>query len=310
MRTNIVSTSPYFQVEVEWMITQRCNYSCTYCSSYDNNVPFLFKSMEQYKEGFSYLSKYFGNRTIKLDFLGGEPMLFKKWYELVNYISEVNYIPKITTNLSVPANTYADKLNPNIGRFITATWHPEFADTEQFEKNCDILYEKGFLNTISFAAPIYKWDKSLQIYLKFCEKYKHERFNFIKLIRIKYENTGSISIANKWHNYSEEQEKYFTDTMDYDVTITTTNKNGSSNTQINRLNATELDFKGMWCAVGRDRIHITPKGDVYPSACLLNYRKAVMGNIYKQNISKPKSAIRCPFTACLCGPDQRIEKWA
>jgi MoaA/NifB/PqqE/SkfB family radical SAM enzyme len=310
MRTSVISTSPEFEAEVEWMITQRCNYSCTYCSSYNNNIPFLFKSMNQYKEVFSYLSEYFGNKRIKLDFLGGEPMLFKKWYELVNYISEINYIPKITTNLSIPANTYADKLNPNLGRFIAATWHPEFADTKQFEKNCDILYEKGFLRGVDFAAPLYKWDEALQTYFRFCEKFKHERVDFNKLIRIKYEDTGSISIANKYHEYSEEQKKYFTDGGDYDVVVTTTNKDGSITRVKNRVEPGQLNFKGMWCAVGKDRIHITPKGDVYPSACLLNYRKAIMGNIYKQNIIKPKSAIRCPFTACLCGPDQRIEKWA
>ena len=66
----------------------------------------------------------------------------------------------------------------------------------------------------------------------------------------------------------------------------------------------------MNCAVGKDSIHITPNGDVYPSACLLNYRKARMGNIYRQDIIKPTSSIRCPFVACYCGPDQRIEKWA
>ena len=74
-------------------------------------------------------------------------------------------------------------------------------------------------------------------------------------------------------------------------------------------NLKDINFKGMNCAVGKDSIHITPNGDVYPSACLLNYRKARMGNIYKQNIIKPAGAIRCPFVACYCGPDQRIEKW-
>ena len=70
------------------------------------------------------------------------------------------------------------------------------------------------------------------------------------------------------------------------------------------------NFKGMKCAVGFTRLHIRPNGDVYPSACLLNYRGAIMGNIYKKNIVKPKSYLTCPFTECLCGPDIRVEKWA
>ena len=66
----------------------------------------------------------------------------------------------------------------------------------------------------------------------------------------------------------------------------------------------------MQCAVGKYRLHINPNGDVYPSACLLNYRRAKMGNIYKKNIRKVNKAITCPFSSCLCGPDIRIEKWA
>ena len=77
-----------------------------------------------------------------------------------------------------------------------------------------------------------------------------------------------------------------------------------------KIDAHSINFKGMNCAVGKDSIHIAPNGDVYPSACLLNYRKARMGNIYRQDIIKPTSSIRCPFVACYCGPDQRIEKWA
>ena len=66
----------------------------------------------------------------------------------------------------------------------------------------------------------------------------------------------------------------------------------------------------MQCAVGKYRLHINPNGDVYPSACLANYRRAKMGNIYKKNIRKVNKAITCPFSSCLCGPDIRIEKWA
>ena len=70
------------------------------------------------------------------------------------------------------------------------------------------------------------------------------------------------------------------------------------------------NFKDMMCAVGQKRVHINSYGDVFPSACLLNFRKAIMGNIFKQNIRKPQKAIICPFEECLCGPDIRIEKWA
>ena len=53
---HIVTTSKEYQVEVEWMITQRCNYECTYCASYNNSGDFMFKSLEEYITAFRYLS--------------------------------------------------------------------------------------------------------------------------------------------------------------------------------------------------------------------------------------------------------------
>ena len=40
-----------------------------------------------------------------------------------------------------------------------------------------------------------------------------------------------------------------------------------------------------------------------------NYPKAIMGNIYKENLIKPKKGIKCPFDICACGPDVRINKY-
>ena len=60
---HIITTSKEYQVEVEWMITQRCNYECSYCASYDNTSAFMFKTLEEYTTAFKYLSNYFGNKT-------------------------------------------------------------------------------------------------------------------------------------------------------------------------------------------------------------------------------------------------------
>ena len=302
---HIVTTSEEYQIEVEWMITQRCNYECTYCASYDNSGDFMFKSLEEYITAFKYLSNYFGNKTIKLSFLGGEPMLYKQWPELVNYIAELNYLPKITTNLSIPVKSYINKLNKNLGKFIVASWHPEYA-TNEFMNNVQLLNDSNFIRSVSVSAPQEYWNEAIEVLKTLKIKYGEK---FVHLTRIKDENSQGLSITNKLIDYTSEQEKYFTFHRDYPVEIKITDINNKT-TIYDKIDAHSINFKGMNCAVGKDSIHITPNGDVYPSACLLNYRKARMGNIYKQNIIKPASCIRCPFVACYCGPDQRIEKWA
>jgi len=302
---HIVTTSKEYQVEVEWMITQRCNYECTYCASYNNSGDFMFKSLEEYITAFKYLSNHFGNKTIKLSFLGGEPMLYKQWPELVNYISELNYLPKITTNLSIPVKSYINKLNKNLGKFIVASWHPEYA-TNEFMNNVQLLNDNNFIRSVSVSAPQEYWNEAIDILKTLKIKYGEK---FVHLTRIKDENSQGISVTDKLIDYTSEQEKYFTFHRDYPVEIKITDLNNKI-TIYDKIDAHSINFKGMNCAVGKDSIHIAPNGDVYPSACLLNYRKARMGNIYRQDIIKPSNSIRCPFVACYCGPDQRIEKWA
>ena len=299
-------SNPTFQVEVGWDITQRCNYSCSYCASYDNTQPFSFKTIDEYISALEYLSDYFGNMRIKVDILGGEPTLFKKWYELMNWMNTSNFLPKLTTNLSVPVNTYVDKLDNNLPPFIVASYHPEFADLEEFCYNAETLKDKGFLNGISLLGDPNYWDRTIKIY----DRLKRILPDLL-LTKIKNEHTSDYSITNDFVEYTQDQLPYFGKNPKTDSNYTITFTDGSSsNPSISEIRYKYSNFKGMQCAVGKYRLHINPKGDVYPSACLANYRRAKMGNIYKKNIRKVNKAITCPFSSCLCGPDIRIEKWA
>ena len=293
-----------YQVEVEWDITQRCNYSCSYCASYDNAQPFNFKTLDEYIESFKYLSELYGNQTISLDLLGGEPTLFKQWVELVNWMIDNNFYPKITTNLSIPVEKYVDKLNPNLSKFINASYHGEFATLGDFYQNAKLLEERGFLKGISLLADPKNWE-----YTKFCYKRLSEVSN-TTLTRIKNEFSGTYSLTNKFISYTDEQEKLFRDNPTQDSNYTIELEDGTIiHPSTYEIRNKYSNFKGMMCAVGQQRLHIKTNGDVYPSACLLKYSKAKMGNIFERNIKKPRKAIVCPFTECLCGPDIRIEKW-
>lgn len=295
-----------FQVEVGWDITQRCNYSCSYCASYNNTQPFLFKSLEEYIDALEYLKDYFGNMKVKVDILGGEPTLFKKWYEIMNWMNSSNFLPKLTTNLSVPVDTYIDKLDNNLPPFIVASYHPEFANLDNFCDNTQMLKERGFLKNISLLGDPQHWEKTLHIYNRL-----KEIVPSLLLTKIKNEHTSDYSISDDFVDYTEEQLKHFKKNPMTDDKYTMIFEDGSIHKpSLSQIRYKYSNFKGMKCAVGLYRLHINPEGDVYPSACLANYPRAKMGNIYKKNIIKAKSAITCPFTSCLCGPDIRIEKWA
>ena len=309
---SVVTTFSDYQVEIEWDLTMRCNYSCSYCVSYNNEGPTHFQSLEQYKEALEYLKNYLGNKIARIDLLGGEPLLYKDWISLLNIIHDMNFIPKITTNLSIPKKTLESKIKELIPKnCIDVSWHPQFADEKEIVSKIKTINESGHLRSISILGDTRYWDKVLSARksLDFCEK--------VKISYIKNEASTKNTIATELIDYTEEQSKTIDDSCKKKLNkqyitkvIYSDGKEKSISNITNFFSNGITNFKGMRCEVGQLRLHIKPTGDVFPSACLLNYSKAKMGNIYKKDLIKPVSSIKCPFSFCGCGPDLRINKYA
>ena len=288
----------------------RCNYSCAYCESFDNTKPANFQTLEDYEKAMRYLVEYFETSDLKIEILGGEPSLFKQWVELLNAINTLGAVPIIYTNLSMPSKILKKRielLEPK--KCINVSWHTEFANHDTIVKNIKIIHESGHLNTIDILADKRYWNEVQKAY----EACKYT--NVASLMCIKDEAAGKKEIISSLIDYTQDEMEYinYTHIKGRSSGTTTFKFEDQSTLQLNGLgdfykhNLT--NFKGMNCEIGQQRIHIKPNGDVYPSACMLNYQKACMGNLYKQNVRKPRRPIVCPFDMCACGPDLRITKY-
>jgi MoaA/NifB/PqqE/SkfB family radical SAM enzyme len=307
---SVITEFDNYQAEVEWDITQRCNYSCSYCESYNNTDPTQFRTLEEYSKAIEYIKTYFDNKNARIDILGGEPILFKQWAELLNKIHEVGLVANLTTNLSLNFKTLEkkiEKLKPL--NCIDVSWHTQFSDDEKMLKNIKLLYETGHLRSISILGDKRYWARVVKAY-------NDTKFTGIAEISfIKDESAGKKNVANKLYEYSEEEVKY--------IRSTTLNHKKVSKTQITYVNGQQevfssiqeffekgiTNFKGMKCEIGQLKLHIKQNGDVYPSACFLNHPQARLGNVFKENVIKPNKPITCPFSFCGCGSDLRISKY-
>lgn len=308
---SLTTTFKDYEVEIAWDLTMRCNYSCSYCESYNNTDPLQFLPLDTYFASLKYLREYLGNKNARIDVLGGEPMLFKQWDKLLNEMHRLSFIPILVTNLSIKTKTLEKKLSKlKPKNCIDVSWHPQFADEKNIIENIKLLYDSNHLRNVAILADKRYWEKVKKAYKSV------EYTNKTQLSFIKDESAGKNKIAHKIMDYTADEIDFINSARQQEVSSYNTEvvfKDGSKE-QISTI--TEFftrgitNFKGLNCEVGKLRLHIKPNGDVYPSACLLNYPQARMGNLFKQQIIKPKNPIKCPFSFCGCGPDMRINKYA
>ena len=121
-------------------LTFRCCYNCSYCINWKN----LVKEVE---------SEYWINclRNLETDLSvtlsGGEPSLYKGFYEVIN---EIPQKIDILTNLQFDVVEFKERVSPD--RFdsgksfapIRASFHSEFMDIEETLRKVDFLMEAGF----------------------------------------------------------------------------------------------------------------------------------------------------------------------
>jgi len=140
-----------FDLEIDYLLTFRCNYDCSYCISHDVNHPALKRSVKEIIDAFNFIFKQYTNNKIKLRIVGGEPFVYKYFINLVNELSNYDFLQiNIVTNLSVSEKTL-QKLKVRENIHIAASYHPEFSDSKDFVKKMKYLQNKGFMTFCSVS---------------------------------------------------------------------------------------------------------------------------------------------------------------
>ena len=140
-----------FDLEIDYLLTFRCNYDCSYCISHDINHPYLKKSSDEIIEALNFIFKQYLNKKIKLRILGGEPFVYKHFINLVNELSNNDFLQiVIITNLSISEKTlHKLKVCKNI--LISSSYHPEYSNSKDFVNKMKYLQNNGFKTSCSVS---------------------------------------------------------------------------------------------------------------------------------------------------------------
>jgi len=144
---------------VSWIMGRFCNYNCSYCWPYArSDVPDHFP-LEVYKRTIDEIKKQArsnGFKNFHFSFSGGEPTVFKDFDNLLSYYVNDD-LPSyqsfhMTSNCS-PGMKWWNRMIPTLKKFnrasITASFHAEFADENEFADKLLFLLENRIYVTIN-----------------------------------------------------------------------------------------------------------------------------------------------------------------
>jgi molybdenum cofactor biosynthesis enzyme MoaA len=166
---------------VDWYMTKRCNFSCSYCAEYLHDNYSESPSLEKMKLLVDIIGqKHYNNVLWSLT--GGEPMVIPHFQEILKYIAKSDPVNiSITTNGSVPLKKYIEAYENGLDN-ITLSMH-----FEHIENRIDEYIEK-IIELENFRK---QWNK------------KNNKDNHLKSKRLVARfmaYPGAMPIIEKMHN--------------------------------------------------------------------------------------------------------------
>ncbi len=149
--------NPLFNVS--WILGRFCNYKCTYCWPYANTDKPDHQELSLYKHTIDEIKRQARDNNytqFHFSFSGGEPTAYKNFGELIEYYCS-DTAPEyqslhMTTNLSPGSkwwNKWLETTKDLQRRSITASFHAEFANEQEFGDKCLQLMKGGVFVTIN-----------------------------------------------------------------------------------------------------------------------------------------------------------------
>ncbi|HOX23128.1 MAG TPA: radical SAM protein, partial [Elusimicrobiales bacterium] len=115
-------------VSLGWDLCYDCNYRCPYCQGWSRTKKELRRTLPEWNAIWRSINMRYGPCHIFVS--GGEPSLYPDFVTLMLQTAELHEID-ICTNLSWDPELLTSKLSPR-NLSISATFHPDFADFEEF----------------------------------------------------------------------------------------------------------------------------------------------------------------------------------
>ena len=305
--------------KINWILTRKCNYSCSYCTVYDN-VKGFFPPIEDLLRAIGFIAPL-PHDDIRVTLSGGEPTSHPKYFEFVLALAEAlgkrGSISTIT-NLS-KGKHYYERLGTALAEarsrisFI-ASYHFDFANAERFIENIRTLVEQEIPIKVSVMPHPERIDEARTLVERMDELQGPYMRYSVGIIREDYGTVPDRRYTKEdlaWLRENHEREK----TKNLVVEI-----ERADNHEIERIpcNGNELiasdrnRYKGMLCDAGASMMAIDGDGSISSAVCF-RHMPGDKPNIFRDTLESLSAYLKpvvCPFRRCGCLADLQIPKYA
>lgn len=298
---------------VEWRLSNVCNYKCSYCPSIFNNGSKGFLNLEQYINVIDNLYKTNDDSILWFQFTGGEPTLYPKLLDLLQYIKTKNGYTSLISNGSRTIRWWKELANLNVLNRLYLTLHSEFqVDPMHLIEVNDLMQDMDCLVTVFVTAPADTVKFKLAVknhntILAYANAISHlkpltelESFQNYSEDQWKIINQSLYTMSPKFIINQDKKKKYIESVPWFTGQVKVTFSDNSSQTNFaqhfidNKLNK----FYNWLCDIGKSSL-VIECDEVYRGICR---QGGCLGNI-NENISWASDSIICKKEYCNCAAD-------
>ena len=306
-------------LNVNWMLTRKCNYTCSYCSVYDNKNGF-FPAWEKLDAAVDKIAGL-DSDEVYITLAGGEPTLHPDYADLVHAI--VNRVPAMAklltiTNLGRTARyfeTLCERIGPLKSKLhFKASFHFDHADVEAYAANARVLAGHGIRLKLAVMAHPERMPEVRAVFDRL--QLLATEFPCVTCAAIVIRAKGGIAHPD----YSPEDLAWLAtcgEVEDRAIYLDQRHASGGGGEPVRSFHAPgEMvamgmhRFKGMLCNAGRNMLSIDEMGYVSPAVCFLK-QPIPKANIFEANqqLRLWDAPVRCEKDACACLADIAIPKF-
>jgi organic radical activating enzyme len=314
----------YFHIN--WNLTNKCNFSCSYCHPYNYEGSSPTFDLEVYKEFIVKIINHIDDdRQLVVSFTGGEPTAMPHFEELLEFLVENGVQVGLTTNGSKSIKFW-EKYKKHF-RWVSFSFHAEKTSLKHCLKVVETLWPHTLLGVRIMMHPKQEYFDKCMEFFEMLQVRPYMGHFFVEKVPV---IDDWLTPDEKPHMYTAEQfekinEKKFFERKsanpqvplnEFYMPIETSGvfrtKDGrlAEETSLNTNNlyiSQKNKFYDWLCYAGVEGLFVNEQGIIHRATCLPDYidgELACLGDLYDlSDLDLPTEPIVCKKQGCYCNTD-------